>query len=46
MNKKSLVSILLVSAMSLGLMVGYGASKDNTKADGKYNEIVGQYIAK
>jgi len=34
MNKKSLVSILLASVMSVGLMAGCGASKDDTKANG------------
>ena len=34
MNKKSLVSILLASVMSIGLLAGCGASKGDTKADG------------
>ena len=34
MNKKSLVSILLVSVMSIGLLAGCGASKGDTAAEG------------
>ena len=34
MNKKSLVSILLTSVVSIGLFVGCGTSNSDTKADG------------
>jgi polar amino acid transport system substrate-binding protein len=40
MNKKSLVSILLTSVMSIGLMAGCSSSKDDKKADGGNEKYV------